>query len=125
MSYKFKMGDRVKGLGMTGTIAQVNYGGDSLIIQWDKKYNYYSNTFVYSDGRLSAYGEPCIELISIPKPVVKETKRFYMAYFYYRYDNSIISQTSWYASKETLMKSISSDKVVKIVYKDFLITSKG
>lgn len=123
MSYKFKMGDRVKGLGMTGTIAQVNFDNDSFIIKWDKKYNYYGNTFVYSDGRLSAYGEPCIEPLNEVKPVItKQTKRYYMAY--YQSDN-IINQTAWFASKEHLIEYTKNLEVVKIVYKDFLITSKG
>lgn len=132
MSYKFKMGDRVKGLGMTGTIAQVNYGSDSFIINWDKKYNY-ANTFVHSDGRLSPYGEPCVELIQkatttigmeflgTPKPVVKETKRYYKAYYH---TNGVINETAWFASKEQLIIYTQNLNVIKIVYKDFTINKK-
>lgn len=118
MTEKFKVGDKVKGLGMTGVVIKNSsfdqLTGLPLCVRFDNRLE----CCFLTDGRFFEEGEPCLELVERPKQKVKRT--YYRAVTYYK-DNALnyLYKTGYYATKELLMKE--NTNIVEIEEKEFEI----
>lgn len=109
MEQKFKVGDKVKWLGVTGIIKNILEDYDVPIeVRWDND----RITHFYADGRYFLTGEPCLELLERPKKKVKRT--FYRANYQ---DNieEIIYTSKWFIDKSFITRNYSVDKGYKII----------
>ena len=111
MTEKFKVGDKVKALGVIGTVTKV--GIVKVIVDFPNGEMDY-----FADGRYFTDGEPCLELVERPKQKVKRT--YYRAVAYYK-GNALnyLYKTGYYATKELLMKE--NTNIVEIEEKEFEI----
>ena len=117
---EFKVGDKVKGLGMTGVVDAILEHGEYIVcVQWDteqKNINYF-----FPDGRYFPEGEPCLELLERPKPKKKVT--YYKVYYRNRHEKgaNCIQGSVYYEVKETALKIYREFEIVEIEEKIFEI----
>jgi len=116
---KFKFGDRVKGLGLVGTVKELEMDLPlPLKVMWDDP-GYPCSGFT-EDGRYFTRGEPCLELLERPKQKIKKT--FYKAYMKSLFDsNTIVATVEYYKSKDDLLKACKDRTIVGIEEREFEI----
>jgi hypothetical protein len=120
MIEKFKVGDKVKGLGMEGevipTLVVNKLIGYPIRVRF---LNQLEHCFT-EDGRFFDNGEPCLELLERPKQKVKRT--FYKAYWT-DFDGNVIYESSYVKSVEEVSKPQfpNYNKVISIEEKEFEI----
>lgn len=119
MTEKFKVGDKVKGLGMTGVVIKSSsidqLTGVPVRVRFD---NYLEYSFL-PDGRFFEAGEPCLELLERPKQKVKRT--YYKAYYAINKNKIPIYESVYYDSKSDIYSDLSNKILIEIEEKEFEI----
>lgn len=119
MEEKFKVGDRVKGLGLYGTVresSRVNtLTGFPITVKFDNGLEY---PFT-SEGSFFEKAEPCLELVERPNKKVKRT--YYKAYYQINKSLSPIYESLFYEDKSKLLEFYLDRIVLKFEEREFEI----
>lgn len=119
MTEKFKVGDKVKGLGMTGVVIKSSSIDTLTGFTVRVRFNNFLEYSFSPDGRFFEKGEPCLELIERPRQ--KVTKTYYKAYYSYKDNKNAVHRSEWYDNITTLFEIYARMTVIKIEEKEFEI----
>lgn len=112
MSDKFKVGDRVKVLGLIGTV----FSADSIRV---KVSHLNGDMEFFSDGRFFTHGEPCLELVERPK---QKMKRTYYKVYWTDFGGDEIYESAYTKSVDEFKKQNPEyNEIIKIEEREFEI----